>query len=70
MTHEHDHDHVHETGRLRERFDDELEPRLTPDQPRTLSDADRVRFEGYLAEIFTALGLDLDTPGTASTPSR
>jgi GTP cyclohydrolase I len=70
MTHEHDHDHAHETGRLRERFDDELEPRLTPDQPRTLTDADRVRFEGYLAEIFTALGLDLDTPGTASTPSR
>jgi GTP cyclohydrolase I len=70
MTHQHDHDHAHETGRLRERFDDELEPRLTPDQPRTLTDADRVRFEGYLAEIFTALGLDLDTPGTASTPSR
>jgi GTP cyclohydrolase I len=38
--------------------------------PRTISDADRQRYEGYLAEIFTALGLDLDTPGTLTTPRR
>ena len=30
----------------------------------------RGRFEGYLAEIFTALGMDLDQPGTADTPRR
>ncbi len=28
------------------------------------------RFEGYAAEIFTALGLDLDTPATIDTPRR
>jgi GTP cyclohydrolase IA len=37
---------------------------------RDLSDADRSRFEGYLAEIFRSAGLDLDTPGTVSTPRR
>jgi len=37
---------------------------------RVLSDDDRSRFEGYLAEIFRAAGLDLDTPGTTSTPRR
>lgn len=37
---------------------------------RHLSEADRQRFEGYLAEIFTALGLDLDTPATRETPAR
>jgi len=37
---------------------------------RTLSDADRARFESHLAEIFEAAGLDLDTPGTVSTPHR
>ncbi len=36
--------------------------RLTDEQLRT--------FEGYLAEIFTALGLDLDTPATRETPHR
>jgi GTP cyclohydrolase I len=28
------------------------------------------RFEGYAAEIFTALGMDLDTPATQDTPRR
>jgi GTP cyclohydrolase I len=37
---------------------------------RRLSAADRQRFEGYLAEIFGALGLDLDTPATRETPAR
>lgn len=30
----------------------------------------RHRYEGYLAEIFSALGMDLGTPGTADTPRR
>jgi GTP cyclohydrolase I len=30
----------------------------------------RRRFEGYLSQIFTALGMDLETPGTADTPRR
>ncbi len=36
--------------------------RLSPEQLDT--------FEGYLAEMFTALGLDLGTPATADTPRR
>src|SRR5256712_11498894 len=27
-------------------------------------------YEGYMAEIFTAFGLDLDTPATRETPRR
>ena len=53
-----------------EEVDVELEPRFTPDTPRTVSDEDRIRYEGYLAEILTALGLDLNTPGTSATPRR
>src|SRR5215470_4536770 len=37
---------------------------------RTISDDDRRRFEGYVAEIFTAFGLDLHTPATEDTPRR
>ncbi|MDQ3990729.1 MAG: GTP cyclohydrolase I [Actinomycetota bacterium] len=36
--------------------------RITPERWKT--------FEGYVAEIFEALGLDLDTPGTVDTPQR
>ncbi len=37
---------------------------------RQLSDEQISRFEGYAAEIFTALGLDLNTPATRDTPRR
>jgi GTP cyclohydrolase IA len=37
---------------------------------RDLSDADWARLERNAAEIFTALGLDLETPGTRDTPRR
>ena len=37
---------------------------------RTLTDEDRSRFEANIAEILNAAGLDLDTPGTDSTPRR
>jgi GTP cyclohydrolase IA len=37
---------------------------------RDLTDVDRARFEGYIAEIFGAAGLDLETPGTLETPRR
>jgi GTP cyclohydrolase I len=40
------------------------------DPPRRISRRDRERFEGYLAEIFDAMGMDLDTPGTVDTPRR
>jgi GTP cyclohydrolase I len=37
---------------------------------RAIGAEDRRRFEGYLAEIFSAMNLDLDTPGTVDTPRR
>ena len=37
---------------------------------RTISPADQKKFEGYMAEIFTALGMDLNTPSTHETPRR
>jgi len=38
--------------------------------PRHISDEQMRRFEGYMAEIFTAFGLDLNTPATRATPQR
>jgi GTP cyclohydrolase I len=35
---------------------------LTPDELH--------KFEGYMAEIFAAFGMDMDTPATAATPAR
>jgi GTP cyclohydrolase I len=35
-----------------------------------LRPADWQRFEAYMAEIFDAFGMDLDTPGTRTTPQR
>jgi GTP cyclohydrolase I len=64
MTHDHERLFDHDE------HDGESEPRLTPDVPRNLSEDDRLRYEGYLAEILAALGLDLDTPATAATPRR
>jgi GTP cyclohydrolase IA len=37
---------------------------------RDVSDEQLQRFESYMAEIFTAFGLDLDTPATRETPRR
>jgi GTP cyclohydrolase I len=37
---------------------------------RRLSKEQLHRFEEYVAEIFTAMGLDLDTPATRETPRR
>jgi len=37
---------------------------------RDVSDADWVRYEGYVAEILSSFGLDLSTPGTSDTPRR
>jgi GTP cyclohydrolase IA len=39
-------------------------------RPRTISAEEWKRFEGYAAEIFEAMGMDLDTPGTRGTPER
>ena len=37
---------------------------------RHLSEEQLRTYEGYMAEIFTAFGLDLDTPATRKTPQR
>lgn len=38
--------------------------------PRHIAAEDWQRFEGYVAEIFGAFGMDLATPGTRETPAR
>ncbi|OGO26768.1 MAG: hypothetical protein A2W33_02270 [Chloroflexi bacterium RBG_16_52_11] len=37
---------------------------------RQISDEQALKFEGYITEIFSAYGLDLDTPATLETPRR
>jgi GTP cyclohydrolase I len=39
-------------------------------RPRTISPSQWQKFEEYAAEIFQAMGMDLDTPGTRETPKR
>ena len=39
-------------------------------QTRTISSEDIQKFEGYAAEILSALGMDLNTPATKDTPRR
>jgi GTP cyclohydrolase I len=48
----------------------ELPARREPDEARTIAPEDWTRYERHVAEIFGALGLDLDTPGTRDTPRR
>ena len=37
---------------------------------RHITDEQVRRFEGYAAEMFGSLGMDLDTPSTKDTPRR
>src|SRR5262245_25810378 len=37
---------------------------------RQISEEQRRKFESHAAEIFSALGMDLDTPATRDTPRR
>src|SRR5918912_3662164 len=39
-------------------------------QPRHIPDQEMRKYERYMAEIFTAVGMDLDTPATIDTPRR
>ena len=48
----------------------ELRPSWAEAEPRAISPEDWRRYERYLAEIFDALGMDLDTAGTRETPRR
>ncbi len=38
--------------------------------PRSISPEQMRAFEGYMAEIFTAFGMDVNTPATLKTPQR
>jgi GTP cyclohydrolase I len=38
--------------------------------PRDIDDDQLRRFEGYVAEMFAAFGMDLETPATVDTPRR
>jgi GTP cyclohydrolase I len=39
-------------------------------RPRSIGEKDWSRFQGYVGEIFSAFGMDLETPGTLRTPER
>jgi GTP cyclohydrolase I len=45
------------------------EPRQLEASAR-VTEEDRHRFKAYLGEIFSALGMDMETPGTRRTPER
>ena len=50
---------------------DDIEYRAAMElQMRKISDEQLHKFEGYAAEIFSAFGLDLNTPATKDTPQR
>jgi len=48
----------------------ELTSRLEEREPREISPDDWRRYERYVGEIFSALGMELATPGTRDTPRR
>lgn len=39
-------------------------------RPRQITDTQWRQYEGYMREILTAMGMQLDTPGTEKTPTR
>jgi GTP cyclohydrolase IA len=51
-------------------FDPEETTQWEKTRPRSVTPEQWEKFEGYAAEIFTAFGMDLDTPSTKATPRR
>ena len=51
-------------------IDPEDNPQWEKSNPRDIAEADWKRYEGYIGEIFSRFGMDLDTPGTLRTPER
>jgi GTP cyclohydrolase I len=51
-------------------LDDSGSPDFKRLRPRHITPEQWGRFEGYMTEIFAAMGMPLDTPGTARTPTR
>lgn len=65
------HDGEEPTVHLRARHGDPEETtRWERTKPREIPEEQWIRFEKYMAEIFEAFGMDLDTPGTRETPRR
>jgi GTP cyclohydrolase IA len=63
--------HAHPLHSLDRAADDhDVAPYLSTPAVRSVSPADRERFEANLAEIFDAAGMDLGSPGTKDTPQR
>ncbi len=62
-----DHDHNQHELRVIDPEETSIWEHVTP---RSIAPEDWTRFEGHMAEIFTAFGLDLATPGTQRTPER
>ena len=62
--------HAHPIHALDRVDDGDVAPYLSSPAVRTVSPADRERFEANLAEILEAAGMDLDIAGTADTPRR
>lgn len=62
-------DHTHGSDESLDRLDED-ERDWEAARPRTITPEQWSRFEGYMAEVFSALGMTLGTPGTESTPRR
>jgi GTP cyclohydrolase I len=43
---------------------------VTRPERKPLTDAERAKFERYVGELLSRLGMNLDTPGTVATPRR
>jgi len=63
------HAHAHELDGHSEPTENQSEDLLATTK-RVIDVADRRRFEKSIGEILSALGMDLNTPGTAETPRR
>jgi GTP cyclohydrolase I len=51
-------------------FDPEEATHWEQVRPRVIAPEQWKKYEGYAAEIFKAMGMDLETPGTHETPTR
>jgi GTP cyclohydrolase I len=61
--HDHEHEHEHQLGALSLKSTIAL-------HHRQISEEQIHKFEGYMSEIFSSLGMDLENPATVETPTR
>src|SRR5581483_7548028 len=67
-----EHSHLEHTQleHPRYEFDDDALDEAMQLHRRALSDEQLAKYESYIAEIFGAIGMDLNTPATIDTPRR